>query len=66
MFRIIWRSGAYQDVESVPEWSELPTDTGDTPWAIIDLEICEGGDAYQALLEALNAMSLAEFPFYSP
>lgn len=62
MYRIIYRSGAYRDVENpgtLTTFKGVMRHLGDEPmreavWAVINLEVVEGGDAYQALLETLD------------
>ncbi|WP_165759272.1 hypothetical protein [Mycolicibacter senuensis] len=47
-YRVIYRDGTYMDTGQPP-----PVD--ETVWAIINLEITDGGDAYQQLLRTLGA-----------
>ncbi len=47
-YRVIYRDGTYIDASQPPQVDE-------TIWAIINLEITDGGDAYQQLLHTLGA-----------
>ncbi len=47
-YRVIYRSGAYIDTAQPPAMAE-------DIWAIVDLELAGGGDAYQELLRTLAA-----------
>ena len=51
MYRVFYRGGTYQDVSHAPKVDGR--DHG-IVWAVINLEILEGGDAYQALLRTLQ------------
>jgi hypothetical protein len=48
LYRVIYRGGSYIDAAVPPAVSE-------GVWAIVDLDIIEGGDAYQELLRTLEA-----------
>ena len=48
MYRIVFRGGDYIDSSEMPVLSE-------NVWAVINLEILDGGDAYQALLSTLQS-----------
>lgn len=48
MYRIIYRGGNYEDVSGpAPQIS-------DDAWAVLNLDIVEGGSAYQELLRTLD------------
>ncbi|MDM3929249.1 hypothetical protein [Mycobacterium avium] len=47
MYRIVFRGGDYIDSPEMPVLSE-------NMWAVINVEILDGGDAYQALLNTLQ------------
>lgn len=47
-YRVFWRGGTYQDVVVPP----AVDDNG--VWAVINLDILDGGDAYQALLRTIT------------
>jgi hypothetical protein len=47
-YRVIYRGGSYIDTAEPPAVTE-------GVWAIVDLDIIEGGDAYQELLRTIEA-----------
>ena len=48
MYRTFFRGGDYADSAAAPALS-------DDVWAVVNLEILAGGDAYQALMATLQA-----------
>lgn len=51
-YRVIYRDGTYRDVDQPPSqitWFRYNV------WAVVNLAIVDGGDAYQALLRTLEA-----------
>lgn len=48
MYRTFFRGGDYTDSAAAPTLS-------DDVWAVVNLEILAGGDAYQALIATLQA-----------
>jgi hypothetical protein len=64
MFRVIYRGGDYIDVDNPgsPAWT-VPAAIQqrlaiEPAWAVINLDILDGGDAYQALIRTLEDETL--------
>lgn len=56
MYRIFYRGGDYVDVHANAVHTAIQRAPAGVIWAAIDLDIREGGDAYQALVAALDAV----------
>jgi hypothetical protein len=61
-YRVIFRSGTYLDVSasSVRQVAQRITDDLDPIWTIVNLDILDGGDAYQALIGLLANTSATD------
>lgn len=53
MYRIIHRDGTYHDGQP-PTRAQWRQGSRSPIWAVVDLEIVDGGDAYQELLRTLE------------
>lgn len=56
MYRIIYRGGDYRDEEHPPSFDGAYERRN--IWAVIHLDIVDGGDAHQALLRTLRAEAI--------